>query len=306
MSTASTATTVTAAGELSKSVAYLNRILEHKSLVTVYTPHDYSEPIDINYVILEALAEGTKVNPVSQLQLALDWNRSDIGAKHIFNILNSDRREDVKLERMMFTALMQNQVDFVKLFIDSGFDLTKFLTVNRLDQLYEASFRTKLRKPRPDIYSLTNVGKAINFLLEVEAGSMYDESSCVKFDCPERELMYWALVFNRQELAIFMWSHCPDPLGSEFEELAVGVLDECHSSNTQLSHRLLVRQLHMWSDKTPLMIARGAYQMSFMKHACVQTKLNRLWMGNMSVNTSVWKVIFLLLPFIKFSSSELG
>ena len=33
MSTASTATTVTAAGELSKSVAYLNRILEHKSLV---------------------------------------------------------------------------------------------------------------------------------------------------------------------------------------------------------------------------------------------------------------------------------
>ena len=36
----------------------------------------------------------------------------------------------------MFTALVQNRADFVQLFLDSGVDLKKFLTVKTLWNLY--------------------------------------------------------------------------------------------------------------------------------------------------------------------------
>ena len=41
------------------------------------------------------------------------------------------------LERAMQTALVENKVDFVQLFIDSGVKLKSFLTVGRLEDLYQ-------------------------------------------------------------------------------------------------------------------------------------------------------------------------
>ena len=37
----------------------------------------------------------------------------------------------------MFTALVQDRVDFVQLFIDSGVDLKRLLTTRRLRDLYD-------------------------------------------------------------------------------------------------------------------------------------------------------------------------
>ena len=37
----------------------------------------------------------------------------------------------------MQTALIENKVDFVQLFLDSGLKLAKFLTVGRLEDLYQ-------------------------------------------------------------------------------------------------------------------------------------------------------------------------
>ena len=41
------------------------------------------------------------------------------------------------LYETMFTALVQDRVDFVQLFMDNGVDLKRFLTVQRLRDLYD-------------------------------------------------------------------------------------------------------------------------------------------------------------------------
>ena len=43
----------------------------------------------------------------------------------------------MNLHSAMATALVQNRVDFVKLFLDSGVSLSRFLTIRRLRDLYD-------------------------------------------------------------------------------------------------------------------------------------------------------------------------
>ena len=53
----------------------------------------------------------------------------------------------MSLDGVMFTALVQDRVDFVKLFLDNGVELKRFLTVKRLYHLYnEASLHSLVDK----------------------------------------------------------------------------------------------------------------------------------------------------------------
>ena len=75
----------------------------------------------------------------------------------------------------------------------------------------------------------------------------------------------------------------------EFEDAAVGVLNECYRRDKVMSRQLLVRDLEIWGS-TALMIADAAREMDFMGHSCCQTKLNEIWKGKMALYTSTWKV----------------
>ena len=75
----------------------------------------------------------------------------------------------------------------------------------------------------------------------------------------------------------------------EFEDAAVGVLNECYRRDKVMSRQLLVRDLEIWGS-TALMIADAAGEMDFMGHSCCQTKLNEIWKGKMALYTSTWKV----------------
>ena len=76
----------------------------------------------------------------------------------------------------------------------------------------------------------------------------------------------------------------------EFEDAAVGVLNECYRRDKVMSRQLLVRDLEIWGS-TALMIADAAREMDFMGHSCCQTKLNEIWKGKMALYTSTLKVI---------------
>ena len=45
--------------------------------------------------------------------------------------------QQMDLYEAMFTALVQDRMDFVQLFIDNGVDLKRFLTVRKLRDLYD-------------------------------------------------------------------------------------------------------------------------------------------------------------------------
>ena len=78
---------------------------------------------------------------------------------------------------------------------------------------------------------------------------------------------------------------------SEFEELAIGVLNQCYQTDKKLAHLLLTRRLDLWANKTLFAIADDAQQMSFMEQSCCQTQLNKSWSGRLAQNTPVWQVI---------------
>ena len=71
-----------------------------------------------------------------QLCLALAWNRVDIARSEIF-VYGQEWAEGA-LEDAMMEALAKNRVDFVKLLLEAGVQMTKFLTIQRLEELYNS------------------------------------------------------------------------------------------------------------------------------------------------------------------------
>jgi hypothetical protein len=70
------------------------------------------------------------------LQLALRWNRCDIAKEHI--LTGEQEFKSYQLMNLMETALLHNNHDFVKLFLENGLNLKTFLTKKRLYFLYNA------------------------------------------------------------------------------------------------------------------------------------------------------------------------
>ena len=115
-------------------------------LLSVYTQDknsDYStDEIDeaILYALLKAQKSIIKSEEIqeakkSQLNLALTWDRVDMAKKFIFSE-NTEKWETESLLNFMYMAVKQNKVEFVRLFLQQGFILPKFLTNRCLLKLY--------------------------------------------------------------------------------------------------------------------------------------------------------------------------
>uniref|UniRef100_A0A8C6XEQ5 Transient receptor potential cation channel subfamily M member 6 n=1 Tax=Naja naja TaxID=35670 RepID=A0A8C6XEQ5_NAJNA len=136
--------------------------------------HRDSEHQDMDLAILTALLKGTHMSAPDQLNLALAWNRLDIAKKHIlvygqhwkvnfiFNFFLLHTATTISsaflhcftclimhmvhfipelpsvgsLEQAMQDALIMDRVEFVKLLIEHGVNLHRFLTISRLEELY--------------------------------------------------------------------------------------------------------------------------------------------------------------------------
>uniref|UniRef100_A0A665US06 non-specific serine/threonine protein kinase n=1 Tax=Echeneis naucrates TaxID=173247 RepID=A0A665US06_ECHNA len=79
-------------------------------------------------------SHSTKSSPAEQLSMALVWNRADIAQKDI--LLYGQHWQVGSLEQAMLDALVMDRVSFVKLLIDNGMTMSRFLTVDRLEELY--------------------------------------------------------------------------------------------------------------------------------------------------------------------------
>uniref|UniRef100_A0A672JRA3 Transient receptor potential cation channel, subfamily M, member 7 n=1 Tax=Salarias fasciatus TaxID=181472 RepID=A0A672JRA3_SALFA len=145
--------------------------MKSKELITVF--HISSEETqDIDVAILRALLQGTNASAFDQLVLTLAWDRVDIAKNHVFvygqhskpldlpkmtrespmtTTFQSEKPGDQaglgwargrlpstvsSLEQAMLDALVMDRVDFVKLLIENGVSMHRFLTINRLEELY--------------------------------------------------------------------------------------------------------------------------------------------------------------------------
>ncbi|XP_033748450.1 transient receptor potential cation channel subfamily M member-like 2 [Pecten maximus] len=156
--------------------------VKERNLITVFditATSEMSQGIDI--AILKALMKVKSDNSLSQLKLALCWNRIDIANSEIMRDMSRQSLETALADNdMIMSALGLDRVDFMDLFLDNGVDINAFLTAKRLKQLYHqvsanSILRTVLRKSQKnfDINSddcLVKVGELINILL----GDFYD------------------------------------------------------------------------------------------------------------------------------------
>ncbi|NWV03689.1 TRPM6 protein, partial [Ptilonorhynchus violaceus] len=101
--------------------------------ITVFDAESEDEQ-DIDLAILTALLKGTNMSTSDQLDLALAWNQLEIAKKHI--LVYGQHWKVGALEQAMLDALVMDRVDFVKLLIEHGVNMHRFLTISRLEELY--------------------------------------------------------------------------------------------------------------------------------------------------------------------------
>ncbi|OWK01088.1 hypothetical protein Celaphus_00018376, partial [Cervus elaphus hippelaphus] len=111
----------------------LMECMVHRDSITIFDA-DSEESQDLDLAILTALLKGTNLSASEQLNLAMAWDRMDIAKKHI--LIYGQHWKPGSLEQAMLDALVMDRVDFVKLLIEYGVNLHRFLTISRLEELY--------------------------------------------------------------------------------------------------------------------------------------------------------------------------
>ncbi|XP_077115835.1 transient receptor potential cation channel subfamily M member 4 isoform X1 [Ranitomeya variabilis] len=125
---------------LTKMIGKIEKIVENRDLVTVYSNADGTE--DFETVILKALVKACKKQSsdateyLDELKLAVAWNREDIAKTELFHGEIKWRACD--LEDTMTDALVNDKPSFVKLFVDNGMNIVDYLTYGQLEELYSS------------------------------------------------------------------------------------------------------------------------------------------------------------------------
>uniref|UniRef100_A0A8C9SSL9 non-specific serine/threonine protein kinase n=1 Tax=Scleropages formosus TaxID=113540 RepID=A0A8C9SSL9_SCLFO len=107
--------------------------MKYKDVISVFSVES-EENQDIDVAILRAWLKGTNTSLFDQLALTLAWNRADIAKNHVFG--SGQRLLVSSLEQVLLDALAMDRVEFVKLLVENGVSMHRFLTVARLEELY--------------------------------------------------------------------------------------------------------------------------------------------------------------------------
>uniref|UniRef100_A0A663EVT0 non-specific serine/threonine protein kinase n=1 Tax=Aquila chrysaetos chrysaetos TaxID=223781 RepID=A0A663EVT0_AQUCH len=130
--------------------------------------HILMECMEHRESVSEVHALSTNMSASDQLDLALAWNRLDIAKKHI--LVYGQHWKVGALEQAMLDALVMDRVDFVKLLIEHGVNMHRFLTISRLEELYntkQGPSNLLLHHLVRDVkqISLIDIGLVIEYLL---------------------------------------------------------------------------------------------------------------------------------------------
>ncbi|ELW68490.1 Transient receptor potential cation channel subfamily M member 6 [Tupaia chinensis] len=214
----------------------LMECMVHRDSMIIFDA-DSEDQRDLDLAILTALLKRTNLSASEQLNLAMAWDRVDIAKKHI--LIYEQPWKPGALEQAMLDALLMDQVDFVKLLIEYGVNLHRFLTIPRLEELYNT--HTLLAGYR---ITLIDIGLVIEYLIggayrssytrknfrafynnlyrkhkeksvvlhksrkkSKEGKNVSDDPESTGFIYPYNDLLVWAVLMKRQKMAMFFWQH---------------------------------------------------------------------------------------------------
>ncbi|XP_058136545.1 transient receptor potential cation channel subfamily M member 4 isoform X3 [Dasypus novemcinctus] len=137
---------------------------------------------------------------------------------------------------------------------------------------------------------------------------------------PWSDLLLWALLLNRAQMALYFWEMGSNAVASalgaclllrvlarlefeaeeaerrkdlaaKFEGLGVDLFGVCYRSNERWAARLLLRRCPLWGDATCLQLAMQADARAFFAQDGVQSLLTQKWWGEMDSSTPTWALV---------------
>uniref|UniRef100_A0A673I7B3 non-specific serine/threonine protein kinase n=1 Tax=Sinocyclocheilus rhinocerous TaxID=307959 RepID=A0A673I7B3_9TELE len=117
-----------------KTCVYVCRALpdgvEADIIATIKKTFNFSQSDALH--LFQTLMECTNASAFDQLVLTLAWDRVDIAKDHVF--VYGQQLLVGSLEQAMLDALVMDRVEFVKLLIENGVSMHRFLTITRLEE----------------------------------------------------------------------------------------------------------------------------------------------------------------------------
>ncbi|XP_077456800.1 transient receptor potential cation channel subfamily M member 6 [Stigmatopora argus] len=111
----------------------LLQCMDHRQSITIFDSES-EDQMAPDAAILTSILKGTKASAGEQLSMTLAWDRADLAQKNV--LVYGQHWQVGSLEKAMLDALVMDRVSFVKLLIDNGMTMSHFLTVDRLEELY--------------------------------------------------------------------------------------------------------------------------------------------------------------------------
>ncbi|XP_075140021.1 transient receptor potential cation channel subfamily M member 8-like [Leptodactylus fuscus] len=325
--------------EMETWIQWIKEIMEQLHLLTVIKMDQAGDEIvsnAISYALYKAFStnEQDKDNWNAQLKLLLEWNQLDLASEEIFT---SDRRwETADLEDAMFAALVKDRPQFVRLLLENGLNLRKFLTSEILSELFSQHFSTlvfrnlQIAKNSYNDSLLTFTWKMVLNYQRNQVLSMLffsidqDRTAIIKH--PVQVLFIWAILQNKRELSKVIWEQTrgctlaavgaskllkslatvnndinaageSEEIANEYETRAVELFTECYSNDEELAESLLVYTCEAWGESSCLEMAVEAKDQQFVAQPGVQNFLSKQWYGKISRDTKNWKILISLFFF---------
>nr|XP_021512297.1 transient receptor potential cation channel subfamily M member 4-like [Meriones unguiculatus] len=137
---------------------------------------------------------------------------------------------------------------------------------------------------------------------------------------PWTDLLIWALLLNRAQMAIYFWEKGSNSVASalgaclllrvmarleweaeeasrrkdlaaKFESMSVDLFSECYHNSEDRAARLLLRRCPLWGEATCLQLALQADARAFFAQDGVQSLLTQKWWGEMDSTTPIWALL---------------
>jgi transient receptor potential cation channel subfamily M protein 3 len=214
--------------------------------------------------------------------------------------------------------------------------------------LWRSAFRHDNFLAAPNIatppITITNNGlKDTVIEIEDDASSEQFDKDEYHFKYPFNDLLIWAVLTKRHEMALCMFEHGEEAMAKalvacrlykslakeaaedyleveicqelrkcadEFRQLSLELLDCCYKHDDAQTLQLLTYELSYWGSETCLSLAVIVNNKAFLAHPCCQILLADLWHGGLRIRSSSnFKVVLgLLCPptifFLEFKSRE--
>ncbi|XP_060077266.1 transient receptor potential cation channel subfamily M member-like 2 [Ylistrum balloti] len=226
---------LTGVTEVHKAAVY--ECMEKRRLITVFDMTDTSNmSSEMGEAILTALRNVERENrSLSQLKLALYWNRIDTANDIMRNISRENLHAAFNDNEMITSALVLDRSEFMEIFLAKGMDMTSYLSKDMLTKLYceipnDGALRAIMWKVRKipelekDETCLVNIGKLITLLLGTfyDIHPLYAKKGTSTIDNPFQHLLLWCILSNRHEMAKLFWKYGKDQIAAAL--VAYGLL----------------------------------------------------------------------------------